>query len=258
MRRLDLFLVTAILLSTNCGGRSNLDTLSASVGGTTSIGGTTATGGEPSTGGIISTGGSKSTGGTTDSGGTTSTAVDCRTVDCSFPVCEAGYTSVTYAGSCCPVCVAGDSSCAGVTCATPSCPSGYTVAREPGACCDTCVATPSAKAPYCETVDCGTPSSCPLGYIVTNTAWTCCPTCASDPNYCETDADCMLAWDQTSCCSCNGISTRRYAQDPCYSSASGDSRSVPASCARPDNCPFCPSCALLGHASSTCSNHHCS
>jgi hypothetical protein len=200
-----------------------------------------------------------SSGGTMGTGGTTGTVIDCRTVDCSFPVCEAGYTSVTYTGSCCPVCVASDPSCASVTCAAPSCPSGFTVAREPGACCDTCAATPSAQAPNCDAVRCGMPSSCPLGYIVTNTAWTCCPTCAPDPNYCETDADCMLAWDRTSCCSCNSISTRRYAQDLCYSSANGDSRSVPASCAPPGNClSGCPSCALLGHARSTCSNHHCS
>ena len=190
--------------------------------------------------------------------GTTFTKViDCRTVDCPIAACDAGSTSVTYVGTCCPACSTSEPTCASVTCVAPTCPTGYSVAREPGACCDTCVATPSAQTPNCEAVDCGTPSSCLLGYVVTNTAWTCCPTCAPDPNYCQSDADCMLAWDMTSCCSCNSISTRRYDQDPCYFSADNSAHS--ASCANAANCTAsCPSCALLGQASPTCSNHHCS
>ncbi len=224
------------------------------------VGGASVTYGGASTvgnaGGYAIAGAIASTGGSSDTGGTSSTSVDCRTVDCEFPVCADGYTSVTLSGYCCPSCIANEPACQSVICATPYCPNGYTVGREPGACCDTCIATATATKPNCTADKCSTPTSCSPGYVVTNTPWTCCPTCAPDPNYCETDSDCILAKD-AGCCSCTvSISTRRYAADPCYSVV-GSPRVVPASCAPQSNCDMpCYACAPNNYP--VCTNQTCS
>jgi len=68
-----LIIAGSILILVACGARSNLDNLSASVGGANSVGGVTAGGGAQSTGGLISavgTGGLKATGGSANTGGT--------------------------------------------------------------------------------------------------------------------------------------------------------------------------------------------
>ena len=244
--RTDTAVATAsyTVIVTTSGGAS------VALGGSGAVGNV---GGYALGGAVAVTGGAIGIGGASAAGGT---GIDCTLVDCSAQQCPAGYESVTLAGSCCPTCVLQASACNSVTCLVPNCPSGYTVGREPGACCDTCSASATATPPNCEAVDCGTPVSCALGYVVTNTPWTCCPSCAPDPNYCETDADCVVATRYGQCCTCpTSISTRRYTEDSCYYAASSP-RLLPTACGSQVACAVtCGACTTADAAK--CLNHTC-
>jgi hypothetical protein len=225
-------------LLAGCGG-STEDARPGATGGSTAIlgtGGDQAVGGNSGTGGPPGGGQGGATnpgaGGAAGVGGSSIGLVDCSTIACPASNCAPGYTEATFDGDCCPSCVANDPSCANVICATNlNCPSTTVVRRQPGACCDTCVLLPSAPYASCETVDCAPPASCPLGFVSKWASWSCCNPCQPDPNFCETDSDCIWAWDTSQCCGCaESISRRRFNQDYCYSNETSQ-RPVPASCA---------------------------
>jgi len=226
-----------------CGGNVGGGTSLATGGGPNGVGGSSANpGGSTAMGGL-------------GYAGSTGTITDCSETSCEAPMCPPNSMAVIFSGQCCPSCQVIDASCAQVNCLSLDCPSGFIPRRLPGACCDTCVATPSATHPNCEAVDCAPALSCPLGYYPTYPDWSCCGACEPDPNYCNADTDCIVANEETGCCSCpTSISQRRYTDDLCYWSPTA-ARSVPAYCLRYTCNVTCGACMPSGIPS--CQNHTC-
>jgi hypothetical protein len=137
-----------------------------------------------------------------------------------------------------------------------SCPTGFVIERERGACCDTCHPNANAQYPNCEVVDCAPPRNCPIGYHHVLPSYRCCNECEPDPNYCQNDADCIIAELPYACCGCPvAIGTRLYVTDACYS-ALALPRSVPMSCQSQAVCSVaCGVCPVPGIAA--CVDHSC-
>ena len=202
-------------------------------------------------------GGSMATGGL-GYAGSAGAVNGCSATLCEDPMCPPNSRAVTFSGQCCPRCQVIDASCAQVVCLSLNCPSGFAPRRDPGACCDTCITMPGANYPNCGGVCDPLPTtSCPLGHHKTYPDWSCCGACEPDPNYCEADSDCIIATEDTGCCSCPiSISKRLYADDPCYSSLDAP-RPVPAYCLPQNVCTVSCGACTTG-AIPYCQNHTCS
>ncbi|MES1184297.1 MAG: hypothetical protein ABUL60_10805 [Myxococcales bacterium] len=165
------------------------------------------------------------------------------------------------------------SSCADVSCAyggselpvddaqppTLTCAQGYDVGLPAGACCYDCVRNEEPLEPItCEACP-DTPPSCANGYRAVTRPGACCPECVADPDYCNADADCVLAKRPANCCACVvAVSTRRLDADDCYTGVS-DARATPDGC-QPDFVCAVVDCACPAEIPGTavCFEHHCS
>ncbi len=137
------------------------------------------------------------------------------------------------------------------------CPDGYEAKYSPGTCCMGCVrnSEPIAMEPCPQ--DVCEPRECAFSFILGAAEGQCCPICLADPNYCQTDADCVIAQPAGECCNCpRAISTRLYEADACWSKP-GEQRDPAVSCPSVDcSLAFCASCEQpILHP--TCTNHTC-
>lgn len=162
-------------------------------------------------------------------------------------------------------------SCDGVQCAYGSthevlyalpaltCRQGNEVGLPAGGCCYDCVSDQEqVDVVTCVDACPDAPPSCPIGYRAATVPGACCLECVVDQDYCNSDADCVLAKRPANCCGCvEAVSVRRLDADDCYTSVS-----VPR--ATPDSCPTDYECALVlcgcpGEApsSAACVDRHC-
>jgi hypothetical protein len=105
----------ALVLTAGCGGVS-IDR-SGETGGA---------GAFPGSGGSGASGGQRASGGRLGAGG-----LDCRTVDCAYPLCGPGETALASPGSCCPTC----QPCPPVACPGFACQFGEQSVTQPAECC---------------------------------------------------------------------------------------------------------------------------
>jgi len=140
-----------------------------------------------------------------------------------------------------------------------ACRQGYEVGLPAGACCYDCVRNQERlDVVTCDEACPETPPSCPSGYRAAPVPGSCCLECVVDQDYCNSDADCVLAKRPANCCACvQSVSVRRLDADDCYSSVS-PSRSTPDSCPPDNNCALVDcACPAEIPISAACVEHHC-
>jgi hypothetical protein len=250
----------SVLVAAACGGESfsggGNGGSSGEAGSVSGHAGKSSTAGSSSSAGTSSLGGSTGTGGTSGKAGSNGTGgIDCRAVDCAFPVCEDGAAPIAKPGECCPTCPPPQTGCDGVMCLpVTDCGPGYELKRPEGACCEGCVPKPGGVG--CLEIACPPDKTCPAGYVRGDLVGGCCYDCVPDPLYCGDVADCLIADKPRSCCGCpEAISQRMYAADECWSDVDMP-RMIPQECYPQMTCDaVCGPCPEPGPLS--CASHRC-